>query len=169
MLVSLNSQAYIFLCTIILGMAVGLIYDIFRISRKLFKTRNFIVHIEDVTFWILVSVVIFGGLFLSNAGEIRGYALIGIVLGTVLYALIISHFVIKISISVITAISNISIFIYKKIKPPIRFLIRLFIAPIVFVYRICKSAAKYINKKKKAISRNANLNIKNIKNSLKKI
>ena len=65
MLVSVSSQAYIFLCTVLGGIIVGFVFDLFRVSRKVIKTRNIIVYIEDMVFWLIGSIIIFGILFIS--------------------------------------------------------------------------------------------------------
>ena len=41
----------------ITGMVIGLLFDCFRILRKLFKFNDFIIYIQDVLFWILSSII----------------------------------------------------------------------------------------------------------------
>lgn len=38
---------------IIVGILLAFIYDLFRISRKAFNTKDFITYLEDILFWII--------------------------------------------------------------------------------------------------------------------
>ena len=43
-----SNQAYLFLVFIINGIVIGLLFDFFRISRKVFNTNNMKTYIEDI-------------------------------------------------------------------------------------------------------------------------
>lgn len=38
---------------IIVGILLAFIYDLFRITRKAFTTKDFITYLEDILFWII--------------------------------------------------------------------------------------------------------------------
>ena len=46
-------QLYTFFIFILVGMLTALIYDLFRILRKVFKTNDLITYVEDILFWII--------------------------------------------------------------------------------------------------------------------
>ena len=46
-------QLYTFFIFILVGMLTALIYDLFRIFRKVFKTNDFFTYIEDILFWLI--------------------------------------------------------------------------------------------------------------------
>ena len=46
-------QLYTFFIFILVGMLTALIYDLFRILRKVFKTNDFFTYIEDILFWLI--------------------------------------------------------------------------------------------------------------------
>ncbi len=50
-------QLYSFAIFILVGFLIGLLFDIFRISRKTFKTSDLVTSIEDVLFWILTRII----------------------------------------------------------------------------------------------------------------
>ena len=52
------NQAYIFLIFVINGFLIGILFDIFRILRKSFKTKDIITYIEDILFWILTGLLL---------------------------------------------------------------------------------------------------------------
>lgn len=168
MLVSLSTQALIFLCTVIGGLFVGFVYDLFRISRKVIKTNNWVIYLEDIFFWLIVSMIIFMVLFMCNAGEIRGYAIIGIVMGTIIYACTISHFVMKVSLGIIDFTVKIVTAIYKTLKRPIIIIFRIILIPFASLYRLLKKINKVFAKIKLRMDMILRLNFKQIKNTLKK-
>lgn len=168
MLESIDNQAYIFLCIVIGGMLIGFVYDLFRVSRKAIKTKNIIVHLEDILFWLLVSILIFGILFVCNAGEIRGYAIIAIILGVIIYVFMFSPYVIKILLKIINVAKSVLKIFYKALKGPIKFIIRLLYIPIKYITNVLRKIWRYTRKVKNAIMHRIRLNIKNIITSIKK-
>ena len=52
------NQTYLFIIFTIVGIIIGILFDIFRILRKSFKTKDIVTHIEDIFFWILTGIII---------------------------------------------------------------------------------------------------------------
>ena len=92
MQVSTLNQAYLFIIFCATGILIGLIFDIFRIIRKLFKTPDFLTYIEDICFWIISGLILIYSIFIFNNGEIRLYMFIAISLGIITYILTFSRF-----------------------------------------------------------------------------
>ena len=88
---SLN-QAYIFLIFVINGLLIGILFDIFRILRKSFKTSDFITYIQDILFWTLTGFLIIFSIYKFNSGEIRIFVFAGLLLGIIFYLLTISKY-----------------------------------------------------------------------------
>lgn len=130
-----NNQAYTFFMFIINGICIGILFDIFRILRKSFKTTDFITYIEDITFWIFSGIVTLYFIFAFNHGEIRLYLFLGIVLGIILYILSISKHFVKISVGIITGIKSILGKIIGSILYPIQKVTKfIFFRPISFIF-----------------------------------
>lgn len=121
------NQAYLFFIFIINGIVIGLLFDFFRISRKVFKTNDVMTYIEDVLFWILTGAIVLYSIFIFNNGEIRLFMFLGIVLGAFLYMILISSYVIKINVKIINFLMIPFKFIYKVLHKlllkPVNFLI----------------------------------------------
>lgn len=100
-------QAYIFLIFILNGILIGIVFDIFRILRKSFKTSDVITYIEDVIFWVMTGLITLYFLFTFNNGEIRFYIFVGIILGIIIYMLSISKYFIKVNVTIITFLKNV--------------------------------------------------------------
>lgn len=157
------NQASLFLIFVINGAIIGLVFDIFRILRKSFKTSDVITIIEDILFWIITGIIILYSIFVFNNGEIRFFMFIGIFLGAMIYMLLISRYVIKVSVGIISVIKKIVSFIFK-----------ILIFPIKAIYKIIKNILKkpilfcFINLKK-TIRQMATKISKNKKKKEKKI
>lgn len=92
---SLQSQLYIFLATLIGGLVIGLAYDFYRLFRYYFKPKRVKTFIQDLLFWILLSLVIVLFINKVNEGEFRGFLFLGFTLGIILYSRLLSKYVIK--------------------------------------------------------------------------
>lgn len=146
----MSNQAYIFLCSIVSGMFIAFIYDLFRIKRKAVKTADILIHIEDFIYWIIVAVVMFTVVYYSNEGEIRAYIFIGTAIGAILYALLLSMLVVASFMTVIRIVSIILKAIWTVVTFPIRLLLKLLYYPGRFLGRLGKktySKTKRIGKR----------------------
>jgi spore cortex biosynthesis protein YabQ len=118
--VSVSNQAYIFLCSVLGGMLIAFLYDVFRIKRKAVKTSSFIVYIEDLIYWIIVALVMFGVVYYSNQGEVRGYIFIGTAIGVILYLLLLSKLVMRASLFVLRIVFKVLRTVWLILTYPIR-------------------------------------------------
>lgn len=104
MYVLTKDQIMIFLTTIYGGIIIGFMYDLYRVFRYFLKPKKIATIIEDLSFWIMISIIAIGILFYSNWGQLRGYVFIGFVIGVLLYFVILSKLIIKILIKIIRVI-----------------------------------------------------------------
>lgn len=95
------NQANLFLIFTINGILIGLLFDIFRILRKSFKTPDIITYIEDFFFWLITGLILLYSIFTFSNGEVRFYMFIAIFLGCLIYMIIFSKAVIHINVSII--------------------------------------------------------------------
>lgn len=132
-----TNQAYLFLVFTINGTIIGLLFDIFRILRRSFKTSDIVTYLQDVLFWILTGFILLYSIFTFSNGEIRFYMFLGVFLGCLIYMLIFSKYFIKINVKIILVLKKIigkiiSIIIFP-IKVIIKFTKKIFFKPINFV------------------------------------
>ena len=167
--VSVTNQAYIFLCSIIGGLVIGFVFDFFRICRKIIKTTNIITYIEDLLFWIIVAIIIFFLVFMTNDGELRWYAFLGVLLGVIFYNLIFSAYVIGISVTVINFIKKIILFILKIILFPIALIHRFLKRPITMIVKFIRKCLKNLLKILKSLFERTILPVQHIRKILKKV
>ena len=138
-------ELYTFLIFILTGLAIGILFDIFRILRRSFKTKDFITYIEDILFWIFTGIILLYSIFTFNNGELRGFVFIGVLLGIILYILTLSKYLIKICVYAVNIIKKIIIFPIKLLANLVK---KIFIIPL---NKIIVTIKKYL---KKIISKN---------------
>lgn len=102
-----QDQAYLFLVFSMTGVAIGVLFDIFRILRRTIKTSNIITYIEDILFWILTGILILYNIWYFNNGEIRIFMFLGIILGVLIYICTLSKIFIKIFSKVLLVIKKV--------------------------------------------------------------
>ena len=114
------NQAHLFYIFLLTGILIGLVFDVFRILRKSFKTSDFITYVQDILFWIITSIILLYTIFKFNNGEIRSYVFLGIGTGLLIYLTLFSKVFIKINVKIIEAIKSIIKTIFKIIFYPIK-------------------------------------------------
>lgn len=136
-------QLYSFAVFILVGFLIGLLFDMFRISRKTFKTSDIVTNIEDVAFWLITGLFILFSIFKFNNGDIRIYIIIAIFIGITIYILIFSKIVINILVKIITFIKRI-----------FSYIIKIFLYPLNLILKIFKILIKPIKKLQKNLTNN---------------
>ena len=116
---------------ILTGIVIGVLFDIFRIIRRSFKTPDFLTYIEDILFWLMAGIILLFTIFTFNNGEIRLYIFVSLLFGLTIYLLTLSKFFIKINVKVIGIIKKI---IGYPIKLIYNFIKRFIFRPIIFVF-----------------------------------
>lgn len=145
-----ENQAYLFLVFSLTGIVIGILFDIFRVSRKVFHTSDIVTYIEDILFWVLSGFFILFNIWYFNNGKIRLYMFLGMIMGIIIYLLLISNFIMKL----ITIIFNfIKIIFYKILKTPISVIIsilsKFFKMIEIFLNKFVKKGKNLINLKNK--------------------
>lgn len=123
----LYSQLFCLLMFTITGIAIGILFDIFRILRKSFKTADIITYLQDILFWILAGLIILFAIFRFNNGEIRSYLFVGIAIGILLYMLTMSKFIVKYCVKLIQWLTKIIAYPFQILG---KFLEKLIIKPV---------------------------------------
>ena len=145
-----SNQAYLFLIFTLNGILIGFLFDIFRILRKSFKTNDIMTYIEDILFWILAGTIVLFSMCKFCDGELRGYTVIGIILGAIIYLLTISTYIIKISLTIINILKKILNAIIKILSYPFKLVFK----PILVIcINIRKVFSKLTNKIVKSLKK----------------
>ena len=110
------NQLYILLSFFLAGISIGILFDVFRITRKSFKTPNIIIYIEDALFWILTGLIILTTTVICTDGQIRLYMILMIITGAFIYFLLVSKYFININVKILKIFKS----IFKFIAQPFR-------------------------------------------------
>ena len=148
----ITNQANLFLIFTINGLVIGILFDIFRILRKSFKTSDIVTYIQDILFWILTGFILLYSIFTFSNGEVRFYMFLGVFLGCLIYMILFSKYFININVKIIKIIKKIVSFIFTPIKLLIKFIKKILIRPINFItINISKFKIKSQNKLKNVL------------------
>lgn len=153
----INMEVKFFLMSVAWGAILLVMYDCLRILRKVVKHGAVLMSIEDIIYWTISSVLIFRMMYQLNDGIIRGFSLLGILLGMVLYKYTISDYVVK----------GIS-FVLIKIKMFIKKVIHIILKPLKFMGMQGKKLFLAISSKMKLGMRHMYHMIKNYIRTLRK-
>lgn len=102
------------------GVLIAFLYDLFRLKRRIVRTKQVFVHIEDVLYWLCAAIIIFLSSYILSSGETRGYFYAGSVIGGLVYLSILSRPVLWILTTMIQIITWPFIEIIKFLKPVIK-------------------------------------------------
>ena len=147
---NIQTQSFTFIIFILVGILIGIVFDIFRIIRRSFKTPDFITYIEDILFWIISGALLLFCIFTFNNGELRLYLFVSIILGNLLYLFTLSKYFIKISTYLINILKKILYYPYSIIKKIIK--------------KIYNPLVKFLRNVKINLTKNMKKTIKNIQN-----
>ncbi len=81
----LETQIVIFLVVFLLGVTVGLAFDIQRVWRSTMRPKRWAQNLMDGLFLLLTGGVVILGVLLLNWGEPRFYVFFGLILGFLAY------------------------------------------------------------------------------------
>lgn len=85
--VSLSSQSYIFLCSLLCGVGLGAVYTIFKLARGIFNHRKLPTVLLDIGYMLAVTVVTFIFSVGFTDGYVRYYTPVGELAGILMYKL----------------------------------------------------------------------------------
>jgi len=155
--INVYNQLFNLFISILTGIIIGILFDIFRIIRKSFKTPDFITYIEDILFWILAGLILLFNLFVFNNGELRIYIFIGLIFGLFIYMLTLSKYFIKISVGILVFIKKVFYFPIHIIGS---FIKKFILRPFSSIFqKVKEKTTKWI---KNPIKKTANANFPNI-------
>ena len=143
---AITVELQFFLISILWGAIILFVYDGFRIIRRLIKHNGFFLAVEDLIFWVVASVFIFAMIYHENNGIIRGFSVMGMSIGMVLYHFIFS----ELFVNAITKLIKI-------LLSPIAVAIKWVKKGLHFVYLKIKKASKFILLQLKKITKSVKI------------
>lgn len=105
------------------GVLLAFLYDLFRLKRRMLKTKPILTHLEDILFWISAAVILFLFSYVLSNGETRVYFYLGALLGAVLYLGLLS----KPILWLLTSVLRILIWPFQEVIKFLKPIIRVFL------------------------------------------
>ena len=144
---NVSQQTWLFLWSCVLGVFLGIVFDILRVIRIIKKHSSVAVFIEDMLFIIFSSICIFIYIMQQARGEIKYFIFLGALLGFILYIVTVGNFVVNIIKKIVLFIKSILYKIYVTvIKPVLLFFVH--ILQKVFVVTVSNYLKSKKNNKK---------------------
>lgn len=126
-----------FFCTCVFwGVLLLIFYDGLRIIRRIIFHNGFFVALEDLIYWTISGLLIFHMMYQQNDGIIRGFAILAMLLGMILYHESVSELLVDAISGIFNKMTG---FIWKVIKTvlrPLKYLLS--IIKRIFVWIISK-------------------------------
>lgn len=89
------SENQFLLHALFMGVFITFIYDLLRIFRRVIPHGSFFVSLEDMFFWIYCAAEVFLMMYHEGNGTLRWFAVLGAMVGMLLYKKIFSELLVK--------------------------------------------------------------------------
>ena len=136
---TIGHEALLFGISLLAGAGLFLLYDILRIISRILPHGTVAVGIEDFFYWLVCTGVVFVMLYRENDGMVRGFALLGMAVGTVLYYLLLSRYVV-----------SLHVFLLKSVLQLLHKVFGVLFAPVI---RLGKKVGRFLKKELKKLVR----------------
>lgn len=148
-----------FATSVFWGMILLILYDVLRIVRRIIKHNVILVGMQDIIYWIICSILIFHMMYQQNDGIIRGFSIMAMLIGMMLYHNLISDkFVDLVSKSINKILNLIKKFIILLFKPFIVTFNKI-IKIITWIFKKLKKLLHYFIKTLKKIWKSIKINV----------
>lgn len=133
------------------GMLLLIMYDLLRILRRIIVHNNFFIALEDILFWITCSFLIFRMMYQQNNGIIRGFSILAMLLGMLIYHDTISEPLVNIVAGAFNKIIHGIAKLITLILKPIRFIIKKVVRLFTWLLKKMRKMAQTIVKALKSV------------------
>ena len=111
------------------GLALGVVFDIYRVLTGQLKAPRWLISLVDLLYWIAATGFVFRALFYSNQGQIRLFVFIGLVAGVSFHYCFTS----QLTIRMVHLLIRLAQWLYRLL---LRLLSIFIVKPIFILYRI---------------------------------
>lgn len=93
MISTVEMQLLSIVISVFAGLAVGILFDLYRTINYILKPSKVFTHFMDLLFWIITGCVVFAILLRAYFADIRAYTFIGMGIGIFIYFKLFSEYV----------------------------------------------------------------------------
>lgn len=128
-MIPVEAQFQALVAMVILGVVMGIAFDIYRELRNTFRLKPMATNVWDLLVWLIFVILAYAVLLYTNYGEVRLYVFMGMALGLLIYFRIFSKTARKpIQIMLFALLKIISI-VWIVVKIPFVFLQKVLVVP----------------------------------------
>jgi len=143
------NEVYAFLGMTVLGVSIGIIFDIFRAFRRSIIKKEIYAHITDIIFWSVSLALAMKSIYYFNDGVLRVCFIFASFLGALLYFFTLSRPFMRVFSIIFEIILKIFKFIFKILLTPTHFLYKILLVTFEGIRRILKKCFKRKKVKKR--------------------
>ncbi len=94
-MLGLLAQIKTFFLTLLLGIIAGIIFHYYQLTIRALRARKYSLYLLDLFLWLLMILLIAGGMLLINQGELRIFIFLVLVAGILIYFKLMARFMNK--------------------------------------------------------------------------
>ena len=143
--VQLFGQAVLFGCCMLLE------YDLIRIFRRVAAHGVVWIAVEDMFFWVISAFVLFQFLYQEDDGKVRGFVILAMFLGMLLYGRLCSRGVVKGGTFLLQRLCGGARHFFRGIMKPVKIMVHPVGKCAQCLRRICKKRNRYVKKRLKKL------------------
>ncbi len=123
------NELRLFGCCLLCGTILGLLFDLFRIPRRLYRINDGWTLVQDLLYFMLAGGLTIYTLFTTNAGVLRGFELVALGLGFLGYQFFLSRWLLPLLVKT----AKILLWLAKKILFFVFFPLRICVKPVIII------------------------------------
>lgn len=121
MLFTMEQQIILFVFSLLSGVLIGILFDIYRIIRGFEDVGAIITIIQDVLFWIATGFIVFVFMMYTSYAYMSFNVFVYVSIGLFVYIKLISKIFINVLHNVLLAIGKVLRVIFNTLSYPVRF------------------------------------------------
>jgi len=122
-------ELWLFFICFLCGGSLGLLFDLFRIPRRLYQVGYGWTFFQDILYFLVAGGLTAYTLFHANAGVLRGFEIFALLMGIVLYLFCLSRFLLPLLMKA----SALLIWLAKKILFFVLFPLHICAKPVIII------------------------------------
>lgn len=99
----LQLQLFTFLAVVLLGVALGFLFGLLRLWRRLLRPGRLAAHLADAAFAALAGALVLAGLLLVNWIQLRGFVVLALLVGAGLYLWLAAPWIDRVLVAAVVA------------------------------------------------------------------
>ena len=144
-------QGQLFVQAVFFGIAMLFVYDLLRIFRRVATHGTVWIAVEDMFFWVISAFVLFQFLYQEHDGKVRGFVILGMFLGMLLYGKSFSCIVVRTGTFLLKKICGGVWWTCRTFMKPVRILMNPIGKSVQRLYRTGKKSNRYVKKRLKKL------------------